>query len=76
MVYKGNLGGKFSETNREGTLLKQKIMKLSTANLKSSMADRTCARHQKANMKNTKEKQDEWSEGQVGQYSMEETCGS
>ena len=68
-MYRGNLGGKFSET-------KWKKMKISTANLKSSMADRTCTRHQKANMKNTKEKQDEWSEGQVGQYSMEETCGS
>ena len=75
MVYKGNLGGKFSETNREGTLLKQKMMKISIANLKSAMADRTCARHQKANVENTKEKQGEWTEGQVGQYSMEETYG-
>ena len=48
--------------------LNEKMMKISTANLKSSMADRTCARHQKANMENTKEKQEEWSEGQVGQY--------
>ena len=73
MVYKGNLGGKFSETNREETLLKQKMMKISIANLKSAMADRTCARHQKANVENTKEKQGEGSEGQVGQYSKEET---
>ena len=40
------------------------------------MAERTCARHEKANMEDTKEKQEEESEGQVGQYSMEETCGS
>ena len=64
MVYRGNLGG---ETNREETLLKQKVVKNSTDNLR---------RHQKADMEDTKEKQEEWSEGQVGQYSMEETCGS
>ena len=67
------LGG---ETNRDGTLLKQKVVKISIANLRSSMAERTCARHQKANMEDTKEKQEEESEGQVGQHSMEETCGS
>ena len=54
--------------------LNEKMMKFSTtADLKSSMADRTCARHQKANVENTKEKQGKWSEGQVGQYSKEET---
>ena len=42
-MYRGNLGGKFSETNREGTLFKQKMMKISIDNLKSAMADRTCA---------------------------------